>query len=191
MTEEARPHPSQLKLWQALIIYPAILTTLGGSIPTAWQAFKAWRLDVSYSKVAQAEAQQDLWERNLDCLTTRPVYSLEIEGGVQLSVTLCASGDALLQYQRGSASTYTWVPYPPLLPQGRETAGGLAWADEPPRPIRIILGTTRCVQVRPPLVVRLVQAQEGQCHLEHIVIATGSVVSRVAVPCTARCAAPQ
>jgi len=173
------------------VIYPALLTSLGGSIPTAWQAYKSWRLNVSYSKVAQAEAQQQLWERNLECLTMRPVYALDIDDGVQLSVTLCTSGDALLQYQRGSASTSTWIPYPALPPPARRTAGALAWAeDAAPRPLRIILGTTRCVQIRPPLVVRLVQEQEGQCHVEHLLIATGQVVSRVAVPCTARCAAP-
>jgi hypothetical protein len=52
---------SNLSWWQVFILYPAILTSIGGAIPTAWQAWKSWRLDVSYSKVAQAEAQQALW----------------------------------------------------------------------------------------------------------------------------------
>lgn len=164
MAEEAAERPSlvaaaRLSWWKLLLVYPAILTSLGGAIPTAWQAFTAWRLDVAYSRVQIAEEQRRLWEKNLSCLDLRPVYSVSGPSGVVIGVTLCPSGDALLRYEVGEEVTYTWIAYPhapgsasragpgsgagagPVSPHGAGLApqaprvSGVAWAQEPPSPL--------------------------------------------------------
>lgn len=199
--------------WHWLLLYPALATTLLGSLPTVWQAVKAWRLDVSYARVQIAEAQQQLWERNLDCLAAKPVYSVELPEGITVGVTLCASGDALLRYesQWGTVS-YTWIPFPTGVQArpshaGCQPAPGVACAqaagDLPGRPVppaldqlpgaeplvrsRIIFGATRCAVLRQGLALRLYSLDGSACWLEHIQVSTGQVVSRVQVPCTTPC----
>lgn len=186
-----------LKWWQALIVFPTLLTTLGGALPTAWQAFRAWRLDVAYSQVQIAEAQRRLWEKNLGCLDLRPVYSVAGPEGVVIGVTLCPSGDALLRYEVGEEVTYTWIAYPhahaPIsqrLPRA-PTRGqpGVAWAQEPASPWRsqLLYGASRCTRLQGGVVVRLHTTDGQTCLLEHLHLGSGRVVTRVVVPCTTAC----
>jgi hypothetical protein len=191
MTAPEGPPPHKLKLWQALLLYPAILTSIGGAIPTVWQAYKSWRLEVTYSQVAKAEEQQQLWQRNLECLEAKPVYSVEGPGGVTIGVTLCESGDALLRYDTGADVTYTWIAYP--VPRARKTTAlvGRALAQaEPPTPLRrsqIVWGATRCAFRRDIVVIRLYTRDGATCLVEHILLATGVVVSSVPVSCSLSC----
>jgi hypothetical protein len=178
-----------LKVWQALLVYPALLTSLGGALPTAWQAFKAWRLEVNYTEVQQAEAQQRLWERNLDCLEAKPVYSVEGPGGAVIGVTLCPSGDALLRYDTGEDVTYTWIRYPTRRHSQRGPRRAYAQA-EPPTPLlrsTIVWGATRCAVRRGTVVIRLFTTDGTICLVEHVLVATGVVVSQVPVSCSLSC----
>lgn len=187
---------SKLKWWQILLVYPAIASAVLGAIPTAWQAVKAWRLDVNYNQVQQAAEQQRLWERNLDCLEAKPVYSVAGPDGATIGVTLCPSGDALLRYASGKQVTYTWIPYPQATRRfwggGAGPALPVAFAQaEPPTPLvrsSIIWGATRCAYRHGTVVIRLYTLDGRTCLVEHVLVATGAVLSQVPVSCSVSCA---
>jgi hypothetical protein len=180
-----------LKVWQALLLYPAILTSIGGAIPTALNWIKAWRLEVNYSKVHQAEEQKRLWTRNLDCLEAKPVYSVEGPHGETFGATLCPSGDALLRYETEGGITYTWIPYPTPAAKKQTSLLGQAHAQgEPPTPLlrsRIVWGATRCAFQREIVVIRIYTLDGKSCLVEHVLMATGVVVSSVPVGCSLTC----
>lgn len=191
---------SKLTWWQVLVLYPAIASAVLGAIPTAWQALKAWRLNVNYDKVQQAAEQQRLWERNLDCLEAKPVYSVEGPSGAVIGVTLCPSGDALLRYDSGEQVTYTWIPYPvrrPLRSRGLPpkaaagSAGPAIVQAEPATPLlrsNIVWGATRCAFRHGTVVIRLYTTDGAVCWVEHVLVATGEVISQVPVACSVSCA---
>lgn len=193
--EDATPAPPTpehvrgLTWWQAVLVYPALASAVLGAIPTAWQAFKAWRLDVAYTQVQIAAAQRQLWERNLGCLDLRPVYSVEGPGGVVIGVTICPGGDVLLRYDVGEEVTYTWIAYPHALAPQSQRVSGVAWAQEPASPWRaqLLYGASRCVRVQGGVVVRLHTTDGQTCLLEHIHLGSGRVVTQVVVPCTTPC----
>jgi hypothetical protein len=194
MTEAGERPPSTtiagLKVWQALLLYPALLTTIGGAIPTVWQAYKSWRLDVNYAKVHYAEEQQRLWQRNLDCLEAKPVYSVDGPHGTVVGVTLCPSGDALLRYETPERTTYTWIAYPTAGTRHSQRPGVAYAQAEPPTKYlqsRIVWGATRCATIRDTVVLRLYTRDGSQCLAEHVLMASGVVVSSVPVSCSLSC----
>ena len=102
-----------LKLWQAVLVYPVILSSLGAAVHTAWQEVKAWRLGVRSSQLQLVQEQDRLWRANIDCLTHQGIYEADGEGGLVVKVTLCASGDVLLRYHDNDwAPVYRWVARP-------------------------------------------------------------------------------
>lgn len=108
---EKKTTPS--KWWQWAFVYPTLVISLFGAIPTALQHYKAWRLQVDYNEVARVEEQHKLWERNADCLTSKGIYEVDAWDGSIVGVTLCKTGDALLRYQYKEENTsYVWVKSP-------------------------------------------------------------------------------
>ena len=102
-----------LKLWQAVLVYPVILSSLGAAVHTAWQEVKAWRLGVRSSQLQLVEEQQRLWERNLECITHQGIYEADGEGGLLVRVTLCHSGDILVRYHDNDwPPVYRWLARP-------------------------------------------------------------------------------
>ena len=107
--------PAPKTTLQYLILYPTLLLSLGGSIPTVLQTLKAWRLDTSYQKVQLAEEQDQLWKRNLACVATSS--SWEVDSGqdhVTVKITVCkVTGDILVRYfSEDTAPQYRWVRAP-------------------------------------------------------------------------------
>lgn len=178
----------KLKVWQWFLVYPTLVLSLGGSVPTLWQMYRSWKLDVMYSRVAIAEEQLTLWERNLGCLAAKPVYSVQVSEMVHVGVTLCTSGDALLRYQRGDLVSYTWVRYPVI---GKRMSGVMvAMASEPTTPLTrsgILFGVRRCTHLLGRLVVQVVTYDGRICYREVVQPTTGRVVEMTQIPCTVRC----
>lgn len=183
------PDPQKLSWGRLLIIYPAIIVAGLGALPTVWQAWRAWRLDVAYTKVYQATEQQHLWERNLACLSARPVYAVDGPHG-SVGVTLCRSGDALLRYEAPNKTTYTWVPYP----RHTHTSSLLSTAqardnwEVPEYKAKVLFGVTLCAVQHGNIILRIAVTQEGTlCILEHISATTGKVLSTLQVGCATAC----
>lgn len=98
------------KWYQWMLLYPALITTTIGSVPTAWQAWKAYKLDVNYKDVQKVEEQRQLWERNASCIRHKGVYSADGPDGLSVYVLICDTGDSLLGYKyKGYGPVYTWV----------------------------------------------------------------------------------
>lgn len=193
MAEQPQQDVSKLSLAKTLLLYPTLLLSLAGSVPTAWQALKAWRLDVNYNKVQIAEAQQKLWQVNAACLESKAVYSVELPSvGVQVGVTICPSGDALLRYQPSAGqATYTWLAFPGTMQKRAAFQETLkAGQEQPPALVQttLLYGATRCTVARAGMILRLFTPDGAQCRVEMIDRATGVLVSGVPVACNVPCA---
>jgi hypothetical protein len=136
------------KFWHLFVLYPSILLSIGSGIPTVWKEYKAWRLGINSSNLQIAAQQEELWERNVGCLSRSPVYTVVLSSTSEIGVTLCGTGDALLRYKTDEDTiTYTWVAYPksrkdtpsPALQEGKETS--------------IVYGVTQCVFVQKRIAV--------------------------------------
>ena len=113
MAEPAEAKPAPRTTLQYLILYPTLLLSLGGSLPTVLQALKAWRLDTTYARVQIIEEQHKLWEKNVECLTHASVWEVDGPQGVTVKVTICDSGDTLLRYYvRDWTPRFHWVALP-------------------------------------------------------------------------------
>lgn len=112
MEEIAKPNPRTTL--QYLILYPSLVISLAGSIPTIVQYIKAWQLDTQVSRVQIIEEQQKIWERNLDCLSQQGVYEVDGPNSLLVKVSLCPrTGDVLVRYHLKSwAPIYRWVAKP-------------------------------------------------------------------------------
>ena len=118
-----------LKLWQALLVYPVILSTLGAGIHTAWQEVKAWRLGVRSSQLQLVQEQERLWRANLDCLTHQGIWEVDGPDGLVVRVSLCKTGDILVRYHDNDwAPQLKWIARPPR--KGPDDAS----VDTPPAP---------------------------------------------------------
>lgn len=107
------PKLTPTRWYHWLLVYPALLVSLVGMIPTVIQAIKAWKLNVPYGEVQSLEEQKKLWEKNLGCLTSKGIYSVDGPLGMIVGVTLCPNGDALLRYYLNEEYTYyIWVKAP-------------------------------------------------------------------------------
>lgn len=186
---EAEAKPAPQKWWHWFLIYPALVTALMGALPSACQAVRAWRLDTTFAKVQIAEQQQGLWERNVDCLEAKPVYSVDVDEDITVGVTLCPSGDALLRYAVGAKVTYTWVkaPVPQELRARWDPHELVPDVDKPLATVRMVWGNRRCIRVTQGRVRRLIMLDGTHCAWEENRIGSGVVVSRVDVPCDTPC----
>jgi len=120
MTVTATPEPAKLpsKFWQYLVVYPSLVLSIGGSIPTIWNEVKAWKLGVDRSQLQLVQEQESLWRSNLDCVQQQGVYEADGPKGLVVRVTLCPTGDVLLRYYENDWSPiFKWVRRPTLNPK--------------------------------------------------------------------------
>jgi hypothetical protein len=86
------------KKWcQQLLMYPTLTTAIIGSIPTAQRLYQSWQIQVPTNEVDHAMAQEELWRRNLDCLSGRTYDPVTTPGNVRVGALVCPSGDVLLR----------------------------------------------------------------------------------------------
>lgn len=112
MTNGTPSSPNPTKWWQWAFVYPTLLVALITSIPTVLQGIKSVQLGVKYNQVDFTEKQKTLWEKNVACLYNRPLYQTKIREEISVGVTICPSGDALINYSFGEESSYNWIPLP-------------------------------------------------------------------------------
>src|SRR5512135_2676731 len=81
------------KWWQRLLMYPTLITAILGSIPTAQRLYQSWQIQVPTNEVDHAMAQDELWRRNLDCLSGRTYDPVTTPDKVRIGALVCPSGD--------------------------------------------------------------------------------------------------
>ena len=130
------------------------------------------------------QEQHALWQKNLDCLRLKPVYTIVLGEGVEVGVTLCSSGDALLRYQRNPDTvSYTWIRYPtegrPADPQHPKT-GDVVMPQS-----RVVYGATRCMLQQSLVVLWVLYDDEHSdaCHMDYVSTIKGVLLKTQAVPC--------
>lgn len=174
--------PSKWYHWA--LLYPGLILSLGGSVPTVWNEIKAWRLGVQSQQVQQVQEQQRLWEKNLPCLRLKPVYAVTLADGVEVGVTLCESGDALLKYQRAKdVVSFTWIRYPE---HGRASESQHSDAGDVLTPqTTVVVGGTRCVVLQGTVVLWVLYDDDTQahCHVDYVTTVRGVLLRAQAVPC--------
>lgn len=177
------------KFWEQILLYPPLLVALGGglgtAIPAVWAEYKAYKLGVTTARLHSVEEQERLWTKNVHCLAMRPVYSITISEGVEVGVTLCSGGDALLKYQRAhDIVTYTWIEFPK---PGQRLMLPDAKALDLQNPItRVVFGGTRCVMLQGQMVLWVLYRDEvsaDACHIEYIATVSGRLAQRREVAC--------
>ena len=185
MAEETKP----AKWWQQMLTTPALLLALGGGVGTAvpalWNEWKAYKLGVQGDRVQIAIAQQKLWEANLDCVRLKPVYTIALGEGVEVGVTLCHSGAALLRYQRSPETVqYTWIPFPQHrpVPEAQHSRPGDVLMPH----TQVVVGVTRCILLQQRLVlwVRITEEPLARCQMEYITTVRGVLLKQADVACS-------
>ncbi len=88
------------KWWQWVLVYPAIVISILGSIPTVLEAVKAYKHDIPMFSSYTAEKQTELYHRNLACLTGAKFNPIKTKDNVEISTLVCDSGDVLLVGKR-------------------------------------------------------------------------------------------
>lgn len=185
--ESATPKPAPT-WWHTILTTPALLLVLGGGIGTAvpaiYQELKAWRLGVQSQRIQIVQEQHDLWKQNLPCLRMKPVYTIVLDAGVEVGVTLCSSGDALLKYQRNPDTvSYTWIRYPT---HGRPTEPQHSQAGDVVIPqSRVVYGATRCILLQSLVVLWVLHDTDvgDTCHMDYVSTIKGVLLKTQAVPC--------
>ena len=186
MSDEAAP---SRPWWQTILLTPALLVLFGGGIGTAvpalWHTWQAWKLGVERHRLQLYEDQKELWQRNLGCIRMKPVYTITLDATVEIGVTLCPSGDALLRYQRSEAVVaYTWVRYPwdVPAPASQHSSQG----ESPPPQVRMVWNQTRCISQYDIAILWVKQQRADDpatCVLESIGALKGIMRRRESTPC--------
>ena len=187
------------KWWQWLLAYPTIITSVVGAVPqyTTWA--KAYMLNVPWNAVSEAEEQEALWTKNMECSWKEPAQaartSMITSRGERVTITLCPSGDALVAIEpRGAAPRFRWIGFDRFDTGARQAAWlhGLpgfgvrpAAAAEVPRMLAqaepVVICVTRDAR---GFIVRRLQLADGQCHEQVINPYTGAVVEVRPAACT-------
>ena len=157
----------------------------GDRDPAVWNEWKAYKLGVTTARLHSVEEQERLWTKNVHCLAMRPVYTITISEGVEVGVTLCSGGDALLKYQRAPETvTYTWIEFPK--PGQRLTLPDAKALDLQNPITRVVFGGTRCVMLQGQMVLWVLYRDEvsaDACHIEYIATVSGRLAQRRDVAC--------
>ena len=92
-TEERKP------FWQFFFLYPALLVALIGAVPTYWDKYESWRLNVEKGKSSWAIKQNALWRKNMEC-SMSPFEWVQTSDNTLVDATIChASGDIFVRFR--------------------------------------------------------------------------------------------
>ena len=101
------------KWWQWVLVYPAFVISILGSIPTVIEAVKSYKHEIPMFSSYTAEKQTELFKRNITCLTGATFNPITTKDNVEISTHVCPSGDVYLQGKRPGwrHSQQIWVAW--------------------------------------------------------------------------------
>ncbi|HYA19072.1 MAG TPA: hypothetical protein VEG25_00265 [Burkholderiales bacterium] len=183
------------KWWQWALMYPTLIIAIAGAIPTVYKLYQSYSYGVAFSEVDNAVAQNDLWAKNLSCLTGMTFEQIKTSSNVSVSVALCPSGDVLIRIKSPdpeSKEIERWISLKQSL--GTTGAASLFSAEalaSPVLPKMVVAQTTQTVicqrQIGAGLLLMRVRKDNNQCVDETINTYTGVVVSSTPAPCDPKC----
>ena len=78
------------KWWQWFLMYPALLIALGSSIPSLYQLYQSYRINVPYEQVPVASYRQEISAKTApDCLTNLPLHPIPSSDNSSIFVGVC------------------------------------------------------------------------------------------------------
>jgi hypothetical protein len=196
--ESARP----TKWWQWVLVYPGIAIAILGSIPTGIGIVNSYLHDVPFGSWAEAQKQNELWQKNSECLKSSTFTPIRNRDNVEIWSVVCESGDVLLEGRRPSweLPQKRWVAWNEIAPDrspGKVFANALsvvvsqAHADE--SDIKVQSGRIRLAQslmcqrwVGNGLLLQRIATPRG-CYDQIVNTYNGWVVSNHPAPCNAQC----
>ena len=104
-------HPS--KWWQWMLLYPGLLVSVLGAVPTYIEAARSMSLGVPFGQSGDARLQNRLWQDNFECSKNIPLTTVRTKQAVEIASIVCESGDILLSGKRPewSRPQYRWVAW--------------------------------------------------------------------------------
>ena len=86
---------SPRRFYEMLLVYPTLGLALITAVPTWWDKYQAWRLDIQRVTAAKAMRQAELFQKNMSCMGA-PFSYYSSPRQVEIDATICDSGDILV-----------------------------------------------------------------------------------------------
>ena len=185
---------SPKKWWQWFFMYPAVGVALLGSLPTIYELYNSWKIDVPYGESQLAAEQNVLWQTNFDC-SKEKFKSVKNVNNIEVGAIVCATGDVLLKVASPNASPmFRWVGLKSLSNISLlEMMVSSAHAENFVVGENIQLASNHvpvliCQRwLKPGTLLRRVSVSNEGCFDEVLNTFTGAILSRVKVPCNPQC----
>jgi len=180
------------RYWSGFAKASAFVVVFLSALPTYQQWFKSLQINVPFSKVAETENQNKMWQDNETCYKHATPIQVTTSSNDALSVTVCpGTGDLLLDIQPpGKQQQITrWIGLHDL--EVTSSAGlfpAAALAAEAPFEIAQTPAAVLCQKwIGPGIVLRRVRYANGQCFDQQINTYSGLVMSVAPAPCLPSC----
>jgi hypothetical protein len=199
--------------WQWLIMYPTLVVSLVGAVPQYKDWVTALRLGVPPGSVAQAEEQQQLWEKNFECARREEPRSVTTPTNIKVVVTPCPSGDVLVEVDTpdfgknirwialntflrqafvvpGIGEAFAAEGHPGAYNRSGSMAGGPRTASDSSRHAQFRQASSGVVcqkRLSNNHIIRRIRTEGGGCLDEVINPYTGQVVDSRPAPCNPSC----
>lgn len=114
---DSEPRSSR-RFYEMLLLYPTLGIALITAVPTWWDKYQAWDLNLERASAAKALRQAQLFRANLSC-TAAPFSYYNSPRKVEIDATICDSGDILVSTVVPNQQPYvSFVPLEDLIDTG-------------------------------------------------------------------------
>ena len=188
--EENKP-ARPTKWWQWFLIYPVLVTSIIGAIPTYIEAIKSAKYDVAFGKSSIAIEQDNLWQKNLAC-TSAPLDPFVTSYNVEVDATICKSGDVLVKvFKPNGKQFYRWVAVEAEIFKANNLFGNIAYAATIEECGPVDLAVSRTIICQKYLgngrMLRRISVPGQGCFDEIINTYTGEIISTRPASCNSDC----
>ena len=107
------------KLWQWILIYPTLFISLGVNVPGMILEYKASKHNMTAKQFKEAENQQEIWKRNIDCIReVKNVMTATTKTNDTVSVGACEdTGDIIVEIDYADGrNDVKWVSFKSMSP---------------------------------------------------------------------------
>jgi hypothetical protein len=181
----------------------AVLAPVFGitSLPQALQVVKSYHINIPFSKVPDAEEQNQRWTnpKNLECLQHAQWMTVRTERNDSITVTACQTGDILVKVQPPASQAYVarWIAVGDLKPGQLPPAQSSAWSEsvafagDDLAGMQLAQGPATGVVCQKMegggILLQRVRFANGTCADQRINTYSGLLVSSTPVACTPKC----
>ena len=183
--------PTSKPIWQWVLMYPTLIVSLAGALPTIRDHAAALYGNVTVSDVVDGRRQGELWSKNIACLSQPGFAHRTTPEKFEIGAAVCATGDVLVHIRSPEAKEfYRWIPFSTVSSDARTLSGlliGEAHAGPPAFSLAQVDPRVICQRsTGGGQIVRRIQIGSA-CVDEFVDMASGQVLRRVPVRCETSC----